>query len=203
METNILAKTPYALDVLWGAIRTCKSSQSPKQLFNTDKEDKEDLVRRVVNAGHGSVLEHITVSYSVSGVSRALLSQLSRHRVGVSLSVRSQRYVNEYNFGFVVPPSLEKSDRAKDLYLSYMDMVEDCYSRLLEEGIPKEDARMVLPNATHTDFVVTVNLRSLLHLWVERVEKKGSQWEIKQLVEEMVRQYIESEPWAKVIFNEV
>ncbi len=165
------------------------------------------------------MFEHISFTFAVSNVSRVLLAQYSRHRVGVSLSVQSQRHVRPIRpfkwprnavapnhpvppiVGFIQlvdPPTLEEVFTANsELKRQYHEMVGQCftvYDHLIEAGVPKEDARFVLPQGVATNFVTTVNLRSLAHLYRLRVQEPGAQWEIRELVLEMVKLVILTVP---------
>lgn len=110
--------------------------------------------------GHRSVLEHISFTFCVTGASRALLAQLSRHR-HISLSVRSQRYCSEDNFNYVNPFDGEDAE----IFDGMMNNIANDY-RILKEyhNAANEDARAVLPNACCTEFYVTINARSLIEM---------------------------------------
>lgn len=112
--------------------------------------------------GHTSVLEHISFTFHVTGVSRALLAQLSRHR-HISLSVRSQRYCDESVMQYVNPFKEDSEDAGV-----FDDMMADIANdyRILKEyhGAANEDARAVLPNACCTELYVTINARSLIEM---------------------------------------
>lgn len=182
--------------------RTCTSDKVP-----TKEDDTSKALRSAISSGHESVLEHFTMTFSIEGVSRALLAQLSRHRL-MSLSVQSQRYVNMGEFEYVTPASMD--DRVivesydffanRDVYTTirkeYADIMEylrKCYKRMVDAGIPEEDARYILPNACCTNIILTVNAREL-RLIAENRMCARAQEEIRQLVTEMVRQAKEVAP---------
>lgn len=144
------------------------------------------------DSGHQSVLEHATFTFHIEGVSRALLAQLSRHRL-LSLTVRSQRYTKEDNSDWVLPDTIANHKDARELFASLKQIVMTGYSALLKFGIPPEDARMVLPNAMETTLNVTLNLRSLIHIANERL-CTTAQREIRDLVREMCRLVSDLEP---------
>ena len=79
--------------------------------------------------------------------------------------------------------------------------IYDAYEQLLICGIKKEDARFVLPNAALTNFVTTLNLRSLMDVYQKRVVMPGAQWEIKAMLKQMARLVVEKEPWLGEFFN--
>ncbi|NLY55821.1 MAG: FAD-dependent thymidylate synthase [Firmicutes bacterium] len=209
MDVQILTMTENPLKVIWTAARTCYSASTPSQLWTSEPTPEEmfRLVKRIFLAKHLSVAEHACVTFAVSGVSRTLLAQYTRHRIGVSISVQSQRYVSEGSaknnglFGHVVPPTIAANPEAKLLYLDHLQQVQKAYDALLALGIPKEDARFVLPGGADTNFVTTVNFRSLLDLYTKRVLVPGAQAEIKELVARMVELVTEREPWLKEIID--
>lgn len=110
-------------------------------------------------SGHMSVWEHISFTFRVSGVSRALLAQLTRHR-HASFSVRSQRYCKEDGFKYVNP--ISDGTYREVLIETCMAEMSDFYRELLEMNVPPEDARMVLPNACCTELYLTMNARALI-----------------------------------------
>ncbi len=151
-----------------------------------DKEEKEDygkFIRGIVRRGHESVIEHVVFTFRVEGVSRACTHQLVRHRIA-SYSQRSQRYVDEGEFDYVTPPSVQQSEEARKAFERTMDLLIGEYEKLKDMGVPKEDARFVLPNACTTTIIVTMNARSLRNFLRVRLERHA-QWEIRQLAQEM------------------
>lgn len=207
------------------AIRTCYSANKPSEIVKTeggkyfgDKgKEAARLINHIVRSGHTSTLEHISFTFAVEGVSRALLAQLTRHRVGFSFSVQSQRYVRMGSgdkiggFDYVVPDSVKKIEKPVDfldspgttkaLFDFYMDMAQKAYDALREAGVPPEDARAVLPNAAATNLVLTVNLRALLDFYAKRKPGNGAQAEIAELAERLKEEAVKVEPWLKPFFE--
>lgn len=138
------------------------------------------ILRMCAKNGHTSVLEHMYFNFEISGVSRALLAQLTRHRIA-SFSVRSQRYCSEDGFSYVVPPTILSDKTALDAYESLMYHIQEVYKDLVAWGIPKEDARYVLSNSCVTTLVMSINARSLINLCNERLCTRA-QWEIRKTV---------------------
>jgi thymidylate synthase (FAD) len=139
-----------------------------------------------IREGHESIIEHASVTFEISGISRACSHQLVRHRIA-SYSQESQRYVDMSAPEFVVPPSVADNVQALEVWDGFMSQVADTYHRLRELGVRKEDARFVLPNASATRIIVTMNFRTLRHFFSVRCEK-AAQWEIRALALEMLRQ---------------
>lgn len=151
----------------------------------TGAKDHEKALASAMRSGHESVLEHAAFTFRVEGVSRALLAQVTRHRLA-SFSVRSQRYIDMADMPVVIPESIEADP---DLLDGYMDIVEDIrefYHRAVDAGVPKEDARYITPQAAVTGFVVTMNARELRHMFRMRCCNRA-QWEIRQMADQMLR----------------
>lgn len=146
-----------------------------------DSEPTADgrIMRSCYKSGHHSVLEFADFTFHVEGVSRALLAQLTRHRVA-SFAVRSQRYCSEDNFGFVTPYTIQDNAAAMVEYKKAICKIKEVYEYLQELGIPNEDARFILPNACETILEVKMNGRELIHFMNERLCTRA-QWEIREL----------------------
>jgi len=167
------------------------------------------LVDRVIRAGHLSVTEHCSMTFAVAGVSRTLLAQYTRHRIGVSISVQSQRHVRaagrgeEGLFAHVVPPQIASDPQAREVFYQQLGAAQRAYERLLALGIKREDARFLLPGGAATNFVTTLNLRSLLDVYQKRVLTPGAQWEIRELLDRFAYLIVEREPWLAPYFPTV
>lgn len=170
MKIELLSITPDAEKLIEEAGRTCYQSTP----------GDPTIIQRWIKAGHESMTEHACVTFRVSEVSRALTHQLVRHRIGFSYSQQSQRYVNEDGFGYVIPPSIAENPAAVEQFINLMDKIQTYYALLREQGIKKEDARFVLPNACHTEIVVTMNFRAARNFFKLRLDKHA-QWEIRQM----------------------
>jgi thymidylate synthase (FAD) len=176
---ELLAITPDAERLIERAGRTCYMSQG-----RITEESSGKFIRMLVSKGHLSVLEHACATFRISGISRAATHQLVRHRL-CSFSQRSQRYVKEAENGFVVPPSVSRSDEALAVFKDSVAASTQAYMRLLSIGIPREDARFVMPNATRSELVVSANFRELRHVIMTRGSKEA-QWEVRRVVTEML-----------------
>lgn len=151
----------------------------------TGNKEPGRSLQRAMERGHESVLEHAAYTYKVEGVSRALLAQMTRHRLA-SFSVKSQRYIDMGDMPVVVPESVMNNPDLMDEYCDLMEDIKGFYRRAVEAGIPKEDARYVTPQAAVTGFVVTMNARELRHFFRLRCCERA-QWEIRALAWEMLR----------------
>lgn len=150
-----------------------------------DSEPTQDgrIMQSCYSSGHASVLEFCDFTFHIEGVSRALLAQITRHRVA-SFSVRSQRYCREDGFGYITPKSISKNKEALDEYEHFMDRCKLTYAELIRLGVPAEDARFVLPNACETVLECKMNGRELIHFMNERLCTRA-QWEIRDLAKAM------------------
>jgi thymidylate synthase (FAD) len=182
----LLQCTPEPERLVALAARLCYSPVSIGDLQQEiSRKDVRDLVGRVLSMGHASVLEHVTLTYGVEGISRATSHQLVRHRIA-SYSQQSQRYVAAA-FGYVTPPSLgrRKGDRMAVRYRRHMKKSAELYQEMLAAGIPAEDARFVLPNATGTKILISMNARELHHFFALRLCRRA-QWEIREMAKRML-----------------
>lgn len=192
---NLISSPEQALKTIYTSCRTCYSADYPINIWSdADNEEKMlKLVKRVLSSGHFSTIEHCHYVFSISGVSRACTHQLVRHR-HMSFSQKSQRYVTEKGqFEYITPKTIEKSS-LKDEYDEFMAKISDFYAKMIEEGIPAEDARFILPNAATSSLVTSLNLREMIHLANLRLCTKA-QGEIRVVVKKMCELVIEKEPW--------
>jgi thymidylate synthase (FAD) len=184
--TREIAET-YYLPLVYTACRTCYSELEPQDIFDratsgrVASERQQDLVRRVIESGHGSTIEHIVFTFAISGVTRTLSHQLVRHRAGLAFDQQSQRYVDYKAPSYMVPGSVEDAEAPlRDRFIAQLDDSLGIYEEMLAAGIPGEDARFVMPNATRTNLVMTTNLRALIHMAGLRLCTMA-QWEIRRL----------------------
>ena len=185
MKVTLLTYTPEPEKIVAAAARCCYSNDDPDKLLDNMTDDKAaKFLQKLNDLGHQSPLEHVSFTFAISGVSRALLAQITRHRLA-SFSVRSQRYCGFESSDFVKPPLIAKSEVA-NVFDEALEQCKNNYDRLIDAGIAKEDARMVLPNAAMTSMVVTMNARELLHFFSLRCCTRA-QWEIRNLANDMVR----------------
>ena len=184
MNVQLLAHTPAPEQLVAASAKLCYSAASIADLAAIEADKAAEFISRLPEA-HQSPLEHVSFTFGIEGVSRAMLAQITRHRIA-SFSVQSQRYVNMDEFGYVVPPSIAANQDALDEYEHFMDRADLVYTYLRSSGIPAEDARFVLPNACETRMIVTMNARELLHFFSLRCCKRA-QWEIRAVADEMLR----------------
>lgn len=185
MKVELLNHTPNSEQLVASAARLCYSPDDITEIKDKMKgRQGEKLVEKLLNLGHESPFEHINFTFGISGVSRALTHQLVRHRIA-SYSQKSQRYVAERNFEYIIPPSVKNNPEALKIYEELMKNIGKTYERLTELGIEKEDARYSLPNGCETKIIVTMNARSLFNFFKHRACVRA-QWEIRELAEKML-----------------
>jgi thymidylate synthase (FAD) len=154
--------------------------------------DVESFIEKIVRIGHHSVLEHVSFSFGVEGVSRALTHQLVRHRLA-SYSQKSQRYVKHTEgFDYIIPESVSAHNMGEK-FEKLMKEISNLYAEMINAGIPGEDARYILPNACETKIIITMNARELLHFFRIRCCNRA-QWEIRKMAEMMLEECLKVAP---------
>jgi thymidylate synthase (FAD) len=198
LQVRLLALTPSPLSLIYASFRQCYSPGYVGELWprllagEVSLEEQARFISDLLESGHHSPIEHVSFTFAVEGISRALTHQLVRHRLA-SYSQQSQRYVNESEFEYVLPPQIAKIPEAKELFERCMEETAKTYGRLqelLQEKGRKgakanEDARFVLPQAAESKIVITMNCRSLLHFFALRCCERA-QWEIRGMANEML-----------------
>lgn len=219
-QTSLLINNHPGKMIALSAIRTCYSANKPseivikegKKYFGTKASEgtgteADRLIRFIQSSGHTSTLEHISFTFAIEGVSRALLAQITRHRVGFSFSVQSQRYVKQSSdsrhggFDYVIPDKIRDNEEAYVDFINIMDEIQRAYDELIALKIPQEDARAVLPNAATCNLVMTANLTALLGFYSKRKPGNGAQKEITELAEALKVKVVQAEPWTEELFQ--
>jgi thymidylate synthase (FAD) len=186
MKVTLLAYTPEPEKVVAAAARLCYSPDGADALFDGLTEQKaKSFLHKLVEMGHFSPIEHVSFTFAVEGVSRTLSHQMVRHRIA-SYSQKSQRYVREDTFDYIVPPSVVENEEAQRIFHTQMEKIRQAY-QALREIVHHEDARYVLPNACETKFVFTMNARSLHNFFALRCCNRA-QWEIRLLAEAIYKE---------------
>lgn len=185
MKVSLLSHTLNPEKLVAAAARLCYSNKEVSEIMENFTEEKIDkFINKLIDLGHESPLEHVSFTFGIEGISRACSHQLVRHRIA-SYSQKSQRYVEENNFGYITPESIIKNNLFRE-YDNFMRTVKNYYDAFLKDGIPAEDARMVLPNACCTSIIVTMNVRTLLNFFKHR-DCNRAQWEIREVAREMMK----------------
>lgn len=181
--------------------------------YGKGRKSRQEYIDNILKSKHGSVLEHASVSFIIEGISRSLSHEMVRHRAGFAFSQLSQRYVDESDVRYVVPPYLKKISNTEkfDKWLLGTAASHKTYTELIKSlmlsakadyptlsktdqiKIARQTARSVLPNCTETKMVVTANCRA----WRHFLEMRGSihaDTEIRQLAIEIFKELINVAP---------
>ncbi len=176
--------------------RLCYMSQK-----NPASRSTREYLENIKKQGHGSVLEHANYSLLLEGVSRSLTHELVRHRAGFAYSQLSQRYVDESDAAFVVPPAILGDDALVGAWKAQMESAQATYIALVEKLIERyrwvddkvhrrkmarEAGRGVLPNSTETKIVVTGNVRAWRTM-LELRASEGAEFEIRRMALAVLR----------------
>ena len=208
MNVELLQYNPDCEKIVAAAAKLCYSSSGIDGILDgLDEEKTQKFLDRLVSLGHESPTEHVYFTFGIEGVSRSLLAQITRHRIA-SYSVKSQRYVKEGQFEFVLPPEIEAIPEAKQEFLRAMEedvnsynkltdiLFEKHYNDMINSGMAEnkaktaaekkaiEDARYVLPNACEKKMIVTMNTRSLMNFFHHRCCERA-QCRMAKLVKEV------------------
>lgn len=186
MNVELLYHTPDPERAIATAARLCYAPVGAAELMETMPETRvASVLSTIMKSGHFSTLEHASYTFAIDGVSRALTHQLVRHRIA-SFNQQSQRYV-KFTDGVetVKPASVSENDEADAVFDEAIRQAVDAYAKLLELGVPAEDARYLLPNAAESKIVVTMNVRELLHFFELRCCNRA-QWEIREMAHKML-----------------
>lgn len=211
LKVELLRYTPDGEKLVAAAAKLCYSPVGISQIEDDLNDDKvESFLNHLMDMGHESPIEHVNFTFGAEGVSRTLTHQLVRHRIA-SYSQQSQRYVRLSQFEYILPPSVEKNENAKQLFIKAMEddqkyydeisglLYNDHYNRYIEQGLNEkeakrkaekesiEDARYIFPNACETKIVFTMNTRTLLNFFRLRCCNRA-QWEIRELAVQMLKE---------------
>jgi thymidylate synthase (FAD) len=222
LRVQLIAKTDFLSppDVPWTtdadggsalvefAGRACYQSWSKP---NPRTATNAGYIRHIIDVGHFSVLEHASVSFYITGISRSCTHELIRHR-HFSYSQLSQRYVPENDSQVVLPPGTEDDPELREILTAAADASRAAYTELLARleakfsadqpnekiGVlrrkqARQAARAVLPNATETRIVVTGNYRAWRHFIAMRASEHAD-IEIRRLAIACLRQLVDLAP---------
>ncbi|MCM1133481.1 MAG: FAD-dependent thymidylate synthase [Ruminococcus flavefaciens] len=217
MKVILLSHTPEPEKLVASSAKLCYSSSDIASIRDGLTDEKTaGFIDMLVSVGHESVMEHVSFTFGIEGISRACSHQLVRHRIA-SYSQKSQRYVNENAFDYITPPYIAENPEANAEFEKMMTELNDSYAKiadllaeshkekLMAEGMDEksadskarklanEDARFILPNACETKIVVTMNVRSLFNFFRHRCCNRA-QWEIRAVANEMLRLCLETAP---------
>lgn len=190
MKVKLIDITENPIEKIYKAYRICYSKDNWENIKVKSEKEMCDFIIPLMMEQHSSPLEHVSFSFAIEGISRACLAQLTRHRT-FKFNVQSQRYVDGKNFDFVIPDlSYIEDDIDRNVVIKYLkdyfDDAKNRYERLVAYGLKKEDARVILPQATTCNLVVTMDLNNFRNFLRQRL-CAHAQKEIRELSQEMVK----------------
>ena len=204
LKAALIKYTPEPEEVVTLAAKLCYSPLDIHELRESLlPEEFEGFISKILSMGHLSTIEHVSFTFSIEGVSRTLLAQITRHRIA-SFSVKSQRYVSETTgseetFNYIIPPRIKElgEDYVKE-YNEQMKQIQLWYNKWYEllggkSSGAGEDARFILPGAAETKMILTMNARELYHFFQLRCCNRA-QWEIKELAWQMLEDVKKAAP---------
>lgn len=205
IKVDLIAYTPNPLDVVYTAMRTCYYAGTPNSMFTNresyTEEAKLKLCKKVIGSGHWSTIEHVNLTFAISGIDRNCSHQLVRKRIA-SYSQQSLRYTNiagecdlDELYSYLAGNKPEEdgialaskyyTDVTKDDYMYYLKSIMQ-YLEAINKGMKKEKARNYLCSNVRTNIEMTCNLRSFLDFLGHRCCTRA-QYPIRHLANEMAR----------------
>ena len=188
LHAKIISRNANSEEVCASAARISTTAGDAHEIFERAGGNPKNrgLIEKVLASGHKSLIEHAVFTIALRDVSVFVEQFLIECRLA-SFTVKSRRYVDFSHLGYYIPPELEGEDL--DRYRRYMDGLFDAYGELLEAGVPREDARFLLPYAFHSNFYCTLNARELGRLLCEIRYGRGRDIpELQCLAEELTKQ---------------
>ena len=132
MKVTLLQHTGDPEKIVAAAAKLCYSESGVENILEGLTEEKSaKFLNMLMDLGHESPIEHVSFTFGIEGVSRSLLAQITRHRIA-SYSVKSQRYVKEGMFAYILPPEIEAVPEAKEIFLNSMEKAHQDYLRISE-----------------------------------------------------------------------
>jgi thymidylate synthase (FAD) len=189
MKIEMVRSTENPESMIAQAARISHKSQGGEEDYSGGEDRK--LIRKLRSWGHWSPFEFASATFYVEGISRSCLAQLTRHRL-VSFMVRSMRYVKQDPEEVVIPESVEEADLSEE-YKDQIEVNHELYQKSLDAGVPKEDARFLLPIGSKTSLYLKTNFREYRHI-IELRGSKEAQWEIRQLAKGFLEELSEKAP---------
>lgn len=185
MGAKIIAMTDGAGVCCAAAARISTTAGGALEIFERSRKSEKNaaLIEKVTASGHTSLLEHACFTIAFDGVSACAEQFVIGFRLG-SYTVQSRRYVDFSDAGFYVPNGLGALETR---WRAHMKSLMADYAALLEMGVPKEDARFVLPYCFRSNFYVTMNARELLKM-TARMRKSEPYEELRDLGDSLAEQ---------------
>lgn len=189
MKVSLIDIINNPIEKIYKAYRICYSKDSWDNIKIKSEKEMCDFIVPLMMEQHTSPLEHVSFSFAIEGISRACLAQLTRHRT-FKFNVQSQRYINAENFSVVMPDlsyigDKEKEQMTREYMWSMYEEIFDLYKVMVRNGVKKEDARAILPQATTCNLIVTMDLNNFRNFLRQR-KCIHAQKEIRELAFTMI-----------------
>lgn len=188
-EARILLKNTEALRVVASSARISTQQGTALEIYDRSGDAQKDLklVGKVLSSGHKSVIEHQTLSVAFNNVSVLVEQFVIEFRLA-SFTVKSRRYVDFSDAGYVIPEGMNAD--VLSIYSRRTEALFAAYERLMALGVPKEDARFVLPYGFRSNFFMTLNARELIHMITAMLSGRGSCYpELRALGRQLKEQF--------------
>ena len=192
------------LQVVASAGNLSRANGTVTQVFESrnDYDANLKLARAVVGYGHKSIAEHDYLVFALEDVTPIVEQTLIGYRL-TSFTIKSRRNVDFRNVGFYVPEFkdkygnvLENNDRLKEEYSNYMKSLFEKYGELVDEEIPIEDCRYILPYSYHSNIIMGCDCNEFLSMTSDLLYGKLSKIdELKELGEKFKAMILEKAPY--------
>lgn len=210
-SATIINYNSNAHEIVSAAGRISTTEGGAKEVYynscNNEEQKNINLIEKILSSGHESVLEHISINLAFDNVSVFVEQFLIEFRLA-SFTVKSRRYVDFGTMGYFFPDfsndNVECKENIKKIYRQHMEYLFDEYNHFIQKGVPKEDARFVLPYSFKSNFFCTVNARELIKIMNEMVYGRGRHFqELVALGKELFLQCEKKLPYLNVIRKQV
>lgn len=200
-QARIISCNMNSVEICASAARISTTEGDAIEIYENSRESvkNQEMVKKVLMLGHKSVIEHAVFSIAFCNVS-AFVEQFFIESRLASFTVKSRRYVDFSKFGYYIPDDLEGTNRTQ--YCQYMDNLFSAYKTILEKGVPKEDARFLLPYSFNSNFYCTLNARELAHcINAIRYGRGKDIPELQNLADQIIDQIAQKSPWLLTELN--
>lgn len=187
-QAELISYNLNGMEICASAARISTTKGNAVEIFEKAREHpkNQELIQKVFSSGHKSVIEHAVFTIALKDVS-AFVEQFFIECRLASFTVKSRRYVDFSHLGYHIPEDLKEEERKQ--YCQYMDLLFGAYQTLLDGGIPKEDARFLLPYSFHSNFYCTLNARELIQILSAIRHGRGQGIpELQDLADQIIRQ---------------
>lgn len=187
-QAKLISYNVKNIEICASAARISTTQGNAIEIFEkaNGNEKNQELVKKVLRSGHKSIIEHVVFTIALKDVS-AFVEQFFIECRLASFTIKSRRYVDFSRLGYYIPPDLKGENLTQ--YCLYMDNLFSTYKIMLENGVPKEDARFLLPYSFNSNFYCTINARELSHVIYDMKYGRGQGIaELQDLANQIIKQ---------------